>query len=154
MILGNRSGGIQSPLQFIKFTPNNFEYYRGESVGTMRYAVPSGSWRHLAVVKAGPALAYYDNGIQVGSAAAGGDIEPNPFYWGGDPAAPGEFANGLIDDVSLWATALTADQVRLLAAGVSPLSLSGVEGDIATDLKVGHVRSEPIRVRAYSLHLP
>jgi hypothetical protein len=28
-ILGNRYGGTESPLQFIKFTPTNFEYYNG-----------------------------------------------------------------------------------------------------------------------------
>ncbi len=135
VILGNRSGGIQSPLQFIKFTPSNFEYYRGASKGTMSYAVPSGSWRHLAMVKEGSALRYYDNGTQVGQATTGGDIEANPFYWGGDPGAAREFSDGLLDDVSLWTSALTLDQIRSLAAGVSPLSLFGVAGEITTDLK-------------------
>ena len=68
-------------------------------------------------VKSGSALNYYDNGIQVGSSTAGGDIEANPFYWGGDPGASSEFADGLIDDVSLWNAALTPDQIRSLAAG-------------------------------------
>jgi hypothetical protein len=135
VILGNRSGGNDSPLQFIKFTPNNFEYYRGASIGTMPYSVPEGSWRHLAVVKNQASLTYYDNGLQVGAATAGGDVESNPFYWGGDPGAPGENADGLIDDISLWTTALTAEQVRLLTAGVSPLSLFGVAGEISTDLR-------------------
>jgi hypothetical protein len=135
VILGNRSGGIQSPLQFIKFTPSNFEYYRDASIGTMPYAVPGGSWRHLAVVKQGAALRYYDNGTQVGSATAGGDIEVNPFYWGGDPGASGEFADGLLDDISLWTTALTGEQIVSLAAGSSPLTLFGVGGEIGTDLK-------------------
>ncbi len=135
VILGNRSGGIQSPLQFIKFTPSNFEYYRGQQIGAMAYAVPSGSWRHLAVVKEGATLRYYDNGTQVGTAAVGGDIEANPFYWGGDPGAAGEAADGLIDDISLWTVPLTTDQISGLAGGLSPLSLVGIGGEIATDLK-------------------
>lgn len=135
VVLGNREGGIQSPLQFIKFTPSNFEYYRGGDIGFIPYAIPNGSWRHLVVVKTGAALAYYDNGLQIGSSIVGGDIETNPFYWGGDPGAPGENADGLLDDISIWTTALTTNQIASLYAGASPLDLDGIGGQISTDVK-------------------
>jgi len=135
VVLGNRAGGTQSPLQFIKFTPGNFEYYRGGNIGFIPYSIPTGSWRHLVVVKNGPALAYYDNALQVGAASAGADVEGNPFYWGGDPGAPGEYADGMLDDISLWSTALTASQIALLHGGASPLDLSGLGGQITTDVR-------------------
>ena len=33
VILGNRSGGAPGGLQFTKFTPSNFEYYRNGNIG-------------------------------------------------------------------------------------------------------------------------
>lgn len=134
VILGNRSGGAPGGLQFIKFTPSNFEYYHDGNIGFIQRTVPSGGWRHLAVVKQAGDLTYYDNGVAVGTARAGGDIEANPLYWGGDPGAPGENIDGLLDDVSLWTTALTAEQIRLLYSGVSPSWMSGVGGAVATDV--------------------
>lgn len=128
VILGNRSGGVQSPLQFIKFTPTNFEYYRGAPIGFIPYAVPNGVWRHLCVVKNGATLTYYSNGAVVGSASAGGDIEANPLYFGGDPGAAGEFSNGLMDDVALWTRALSASEVTALVNGATPLGFASFIG--------------------------
>jgi hypothetical protein len=135
VVLGNRSGGVQSPLQFIKFTPSNFEYYRGANIGFIPFTIPNGVWRHFCVVKNGSALTYYTNGVRVGGSTALGDIEANPMYFGGDPGAAGEFANGLIDDVSLWTRALTTNQVQGLADGTSPAALLGFSGLVGTDVK-------------------
>ncbi|MCL4176448.1 MAG: lamin tail domain-containing protein [Verrucomicrobia bacterium] len=134
VVLGNREGGTSSPLQFVKFTPTNFEYYRDGQIGMVGYPIPSGQWLHLAVVKAGGTLTYYAAGAVVGASAVGGDMDANPFYWGGDPGAPGEYADGLIDDISLWTAALTAEQIALLASGFSPLALEGLSGFVGTDL--------------------
>jgi hypothetical protein len=134
VILGNRSGGAPGSLQFIKFTPSNFEYYRDGNIGFIPHFVASGAWRHLAVVKQAGSLNYYDNGVPVGASRVGGDLEANPFYWGGDPGAPGECVDGLIDDIALWTTALTPDQIRSLVAGVSPAWMSGLGGLVATDV--------------------
>ncbi|MHB9007880.1 MAG: LamG-like jellyroll fold domain-containing protein [Limisphaerales bacterium] len=136
VVLGNRSGGAPGGLQFIKFTPSNFEYYHDGDIGFMPFAIPSGTWQHLVVAKSGPNLRYHANGVLVGTATAAGDIGPNPFYWGGDPGAGGEFADGLLDDVSLWTTALNDDQVAALHAGASPLSLDGVGSWVSTDVSL------------------
>ena len=134
VILGNRSGGAPGSLQFIKFTPSNFEYYHNGNIGFIGHIILTGGWRHLAVVKQAGSLSYYDNAALVGTAKAGGDIEANPFYWGGDPGAPGEYVDGLIDDISLWNTALTVDQIQLLRDGVSPAWLSGLGGSVTTGI--------------------
>lgn len=134
VILGNRSGGAPGSLQFIKFTPSNFEYCHDGNIGFIPHAILTGGWRHLAVVKQGSSLNYYENGALVGASKAGADIEANPFYWGGDPGAPGEHVDGLINDISLWSTALTADQIRLLHESVSPSSLSGLGGFVTTEI--------------------
>ena len=131
LIVGNRSGGVQSPLQFIKFTPTNFEYYRGANIGFIPHSIPNGAWRHLCVVKNGSSLTYYTNGVVVGTSTAGGDIEANPLFFGGDPGAAGEFSNGLIDDVALWRRALSVTEVGFLANGTPPVGFSSF---IATDV--------------------
>ena len=150
VVLGNRSGGGPGPLQFIKFTPSHFEYYRGGDIGFMAFGIPTGDWQHLAVVKQGPTLTYYRNGSPIGTAEAQGDIDVNPFYWGGDPGASGECADGLLDDISLWTSALTAEQVRQLVAGVSPAGLGGIGPSIATDIRS---RMQGVNASAY-LRIP
>ncbi len=134
VILGNRSGGGSGALQFIKFTPSNFEYYHDGNAGFISHSVPVGSWVHLAVVKNGSSLAYYENGAVVGTSTASSEIAANPFYWGGDPDAGGENSDALLDDISLWTSALSADQVQRLAQGASPVALSGIGSFVATDI--------------------
>jgi hypothetical protein len=41
VVLGNRSGGVQSPLQFVKITPSNFEYYRDANIGFIGTRFPT-----------------------------------------------------------------------------------------------------------------
>lgn len=134
VILGNRSGGASGALQFIKFTPSHFEYYRDGNIGFIPHRIAGSDWHHLAVVKHGSSLNYYDNGVLVGSSLAGGEIDPNPLYWGGDPGAPGEFVDGWMDDLALWTVALSADQIRALHGGASPVEVSGLASQVATDL--------------------
>lgn len=129
VILGNRSGGVQSPLQFIKFTPTAFEYYRGAHIGTIYYTIPNNTWLHLCVVKNGSTLTYYSNGRVVGTSSVGGDIESNPLYFGGDPFyGSGEYAQGLMDDVALWTRALSPDEVAQIASGAPLGGLASVAG--------------------------
>jgi hypothetical protein len=120
-MLGNRYGGTQSPLQFIKFTPTKFEYYNDDTLyaTSITYAtpLPDGEWVHNAGVKKGATLAYYRNGTQMGaSTTVGKTIDANPFYIGGDPQ--GERWNGQLSDVKLFDRALTAEEIK--AAGGQP----------------------------------
>lgn len=122
VIFGNRSGGQADPLQFIKFTPNNFEYYSGSGDPIIPFSIVDNEWSHLAVVKTGPDLTYYVNGEAVGSGQTTQDQAANPLFLGGDPDA-GEYADGLIDDVAVWTRALPEIAVQGLANGeFSPLT--------------------------------
>jgi len=118
VILGNRTNGPSSPLQFIKFTPNNFEYYIGSANGTMSYSVPTLEWRHLAVVKNGASLTYYSNGTSVNTSVTTADMASLPFYIGGDTG--GEKISGFIDDVRIYNRALSASEIAALGAGNQP----------------------------------
>ena len=145
VILGNRYGGVASPLQFIKFTPSRFEYYHANAQVMLTYAVPTGQWVHLAVVKNGPSLVYYANGAVVATATATLDIAANAFYLGGDPG--GEYANCLLDDVALWSSALPVDKITSLAGGANPLALGGYGSLIATDVRA---RMASVNASAYA----
>ncbi len=96
-------------------------------------------WHHAAHVFGGltGGQRIYVDGLLVASGAkAASDFnwqERINIGFSNDAAAP--FFAGLIDDVSLWDVALTSDQVRSLAAGAHPLSLSGYAPWIATDLE-------------------
>jgi hypothetical protein len=136
VVLGNRSGGGGEATQFIKFTPSNFEYYHNGDAGFIAHLIPNGTWLHLAVVKNGAALRYFENGVLVGGSTVGSDLSANPFYWGGDPDAAGEFSDGLMDDISLWTVALSDAQIQQLAQGASPLALNTVNGYAATSIQM------------------
>ncbi len=110
VVLGNRYGGTQSPLQFIKFTPTRFEYYRGDHNGTIDYAdLPAGQWVHLAVVKDGANFTHYRNGQPAETSTTTATIDPNPFFIGGDATA--EHWSGWISDARIYSRALTQAEV-------------------------------------------
>jgi len=116
VILGNRYGGTTSPLQFIKFTPGNFEYYNSDHNGTIDYEdVPADIWVHHAVVKDGANLTYYRNGEVAGTGITTATIDENPLYIGGD--ANGERWQGYISDVHIFNKALTVDEIKLVMRG-------------------------------------
>ncbi len=111
LIFGNRYGGTASPLQFIKFTPTNFEYYNDGTTMFIDYDdIPGDVWIHHAVVKNGTSLVYYRNGIAVGSNTVTATIDPNPLYIAGEAA--GERWRGLIYNVRIYDKALMPDQVK------------------------------------------
>jgi len=110
VVLGNRYGGTQSPLQFIKFTPTRFEYYNTDHNGTIDYAdLPAGQWVHLAVIKDGANLTHYRNGQPAETSTTTATIDPNPFFIGGDATA--EHWSGSISDARIYTKALTPAEV-------------------------------------------
>jgi hypothetical protein len=86
--------------------------------------VPLQAWHHVAIVfQVGPnAAAFYLDGQQVGTFSPTSVTSTNSY-----PVAIGRasqpagynpsFFNGSIDDVAIWGTALTSDQVRALYSG-------------------------------------
>ncbi|MBN2132850.1 MAG: LamG domain-containing protein, partial [Sedimentisphaerales bacterium] len=115
-MLGNRYGGTESPLQFVKFTPTKFEYYNddGDYLNSIDYVdIPAGQWIHHVGVKKGATLTYYRNGVEAGTTTLTKTMDQNPFYMGGDPVS--ERWSGWLSDVRLYERALTADEVKQLA---------------------------------------
>jgi hypothetical protein len=114
IVLGNREGGTQSPLQFIKFTPTNFEYYNDGHAGTIGYDnLPDGEWVHLVVVKDGETLTHYRNGKDSATSTITATNDQNPFVMGG--MASGERWSGYMSEVAIYDRALSAGEVRYLA---------------------------------------
>jgi hypothetical protein len=136
-ILGNRYGGTQAPLQFIKFTPTKFEYYNDDTTyaTSITYAtpMPDGEWVHNTGVKKGNKLSYYRNGVQMGaSTTVGKTIDANPFYIGGDPQ--GERWNGELSDVRLYERALTDAEIKAIGAHLKAYKPNPANGDLAVGM--------------------
>jgi fibronectin type 3 domain-containing protein len=75
--------------------------------------LPVNSWSHLAVTYDNTALRLYVNGILVGSQAETGAIatSTNQLQIGGD-GVYGQFFNGMIDDVRIYNSAISAAQIQ------------------------------------------
>jgi hypothetical protein len=75
-------------------------------------APATGAWTHLAVTFDGATLRLFGNGTQVASTTASGPItnSTSPLRIGGN-SVWGEYFSGLIDEVRVYNTALTAAQI-------------------------------------------
>ena len=114
VIIGNRDGGTQSPLQFIKFTPTNFEYYNGDNSMFIDYNdIPNDQWIHHATVKSGTTLTYYRNSVNYGASTVTSTMDANPFLIGGDVRR--ERWRGWISEVRLYSRALSQAEIAYLA---------------------------------------
>ncbi len=93
-------------------------YARVEGQGnwsTRGYALKSGEWTHIAAVKDGSRLRLFVNGDSVGETHVPFRLRTVSiqFALGGNPLHSGpEFFCGCIDDFSLYAKALTTDEIR------------------------------------------
>jgi len=123
-ILGNRYGGVSSPLQFIKFTPTRFECYNddGAYVNGINYvSIPGGVWVHHALVKDGASLTYYRDGVATMTNTMTKAVAANPFYMGADGfSGAAENWQGYLSDVRLYTRALTEKEVKDVIAGKGP----------------------------------
>lgn len=132
IILGNRVGedGVDtSPREFIKFTPNRFEYHmNGGFANDMPYGADDpehifsdGEWRHHVVVKEAESLSYYRDGELFNEHELIDPMfseDPLPIWLGGQfGLGAGEHWAGRLSDVQLYDQALTADEVNTVMGG-------------------------------------
>ncbi len=128
IILGNRfgaDGSDTSPREFIKFTPDRFEYHmNGAGASDLQYdRGEDGPWVNHIVVKDGENLSYYRDGELAGQSVITQDqLSPDPlrFAMGGQNGA--ETWAGYLSDVRLFDHALSNDEIDNLSGG-------GVVGD-------------------------
>ncbi len=130
-MLGNRYGGTASPLQFVKFTPTRFECYNDDGAyanGINYDVIPRDVWVHHCVVKDGPELTYYRDGVVTHTNTMIKTVAENPFYLGADGfSGAQEACEEDLSDVRLYTRALSAKEVQDVMAGKGPVS------EIATD---------------------
>jgi hypothetical protein len=131
IVLGNRRDVFGSdfvPREFIKLTPRQFEFRPNDRVTGVDYTdFPLDEWAHIAVVKDGNTITTYFNGTAAGNSTLVSDetrddvfTNIQPFFIGGQPTQPGpEHFNGFIDDVRLYDSALTAEEILELVGGIA-----------------------------------
>lgn len=91
----------------------------GPYCAALNYAMPMGSWQHIVFTLSSGTVKGYVNGAPVSLAAStfpAGFVLPNYKYglYVGTDAGQSMFAKGLIDDVRIYNTALSASQVASL----------------------------------------
>jgi hypothetical protein len=76
--------------------------------------INDGQWHHVAGMYSGSSLDLYIDGELAGSAAAAGSITTNDaeVWIGGNQLVGGRQFNGLVDEVRIWNTARTTQQIR------------------------------------------
>jgi concanavalin A-like lectin/glucanase superfamily protein len=121
IILGNRMDETLVdfvPRQFIKFTPTKFEWHmNGNGDDNMEYEdIPDDVWLHHVVVKTADQLTYYRNGVASSSGVITQAMDvPQPLYFGGDnEGSEGENWAGMLSDVRIYNSALSAGEVAFL----------------------------------------
>jgi hypothetical protein len=122
VIIGNRyspTAGVDfNPREFIKFTPNQFEWHVNAAGQNIDYpAITTGVWNHFSVVKQGNIMLSYRNGLVDGfRTVTAGTNNAQPLYFGGDQGS--ESWAGRLDDVATWTSALPASSVAGIARGI------------------------------------
>ena len=127
IVAGSRwgeNGSDTSPREFIKFTPNRFEYHMNGGFGDdLAYAdsnLPLDTWVYNSIVKDGDKLSYYRDGVlRNDTTISGGQTidEPLPIGFGADPATGAEAWRGFLSDVQMYTSALTPAQIAVAQTG-------------------------------------
>lgn len=144
IMVGNRYGGTGSEsFEFIKFMPNKASFANTNVVTSIEdhdYSdIPANAWNHYAMVKTGKRYQWYVNGVRQGNSVTinYNESSPLPFFIGGDDDGTGTRVNehfkGSIDDVVLYRSALTAQDVRNVRNGIYDLTVTMVALGTAVD---------------------
>lgn len=123
--LGNRIGlwGQNDAIEFGMINPTQIEYWSAQGGVMQAGGVPFGptaDWTHILVTNSPTERKLYLDGVEAGSGASGGAPTSTFFFnigGSGVQDASGNFFLGQIDDVAVWDTVLTAQQIADLASG-------------------------------------
>lgn len=129
MVIGNHSGGINARAPWITIqAETNVEF--GFGTGTDRIVKKSdnvlntGQWNHLALTYNGAKLILYVNGVEKSSVNSSATPAQTPLnYIGG---CCDEYFSGMIDEVSIWNSTLTATNIQNLMYNQPDETTSGL----------------------------
>lgn len=104
------------------------------SLPSVQTSLPTNEWHQITIVGVQPQLSLYVDGVLwTETTWAIGLRELNPdFMHIGDNIGDGPFLNAVVDDVEIYATDLSYQQIKLLAAGLDPLDPEAVLPPSAT----------------------
>jgi hypothetical protein len=131
LIEGSEGFGVQ-------MWPNDGDDWRTLSDGNLpENAIVLNEWQHLAFVWNHDEVTMYLDGVETGTVvssfaydSAGTGVNQNFGLGARFNEAFGANYDGLMDDVTIWEGALSAQQIAALAAGAFPLALDvSLEGD-------------------------
>ena len=137
IIIGNRYdafGADFAPRQFIKLTTSAFEWHwNGIGENADIPDLPQNVWMHFSVVKDGPSLTSYRNGVPTATATITGAPDLDlPLFFGGQGV---ENWSGYLSDIRLFSTALTDAQIAAVVLDTTlptgSFSISSVSMDAA-----------------------
>ncbi|MGI9244193.1 MAG: LamG-like jellyroll fold domain-containing protein [Verrucomicrobiales bacterium] len=133
VVVGNRNnaaGTDFTPRQFVKITPTKFEWHmngNGNDNVDPGLDMVGGEWHHEAVTLTNGTIQYYRDGLAFGAPQAMTQSfqDDMPLFFGGqgNSTSGGEFFNGSLDDIRLYDSALTAEEVATLVPEPSSLLL-------------------------------
>lgn len=132
IILGNRydSNGNEFPgVEFMKFTPQQFEFYKGGAQEGINYSdLTLNTWNHHVMVQSGSTLTYFRDGHFAGRRTFSIQMQnPMPLYLGG--SRTDESWTGRIDDVAIWNNAIPLASIAKIAGGTAtPSAVSSAAG--------------------------
>ena len=117
------------------FEWGNFRFDPGPGVSPQTLDAPGFSeeeWHHVAGVYDGSKTYIYYDGEEVASQDASGEMIPStgPIFLGAkwnDPAHPGDYWQGMIDELAVFGRGLTAAEVNQAMAGLADLWSTAVD---------------------------
>ncbi len=100
---------------WVLYTVSSALHCRIDTAAATRGALSLGAWQHVAATYDGTVIAYYIDGLPVGTLAKSGNLlvtERHVRIGGRHTTALAEFFNGAIDEVRLSSAARSADWIR------------------------------------------
>ena len=147
-LLSRHGSGVQQAVIY-EYVDNHVEFFGPNASGgdprpDSQMPIPDTNWHHIAYTADGTTWSGYIDGIAIFSVERSFVLNTGEYPWYVGSANGGAgFFNGWIDDVSIWNKALNQNEVVILAAGTSPLSIAGYENIIRTDIESQMYEANP-----------
>lgn len=93
-----------------------------------------GQWNHYVFLKDGPRKEIWQNGVLWLEGAGAIPLKGIKSLWLGSASGAGISYPGKLDEIAVWAGALSPSDIQALTAGLSPLSVGSYRPFIDTDL--------------------